>query len=203
MRIHNRFQIDQACAPESTKYAIACVHVRDVDGEPRAIATDGRILAIVPVELNATDERGAYHALAFKVARDGFLAGIDDEFSFEQTGPDLNHPQMCYGLTLLGSGVAQAGCVDVRQHDGELMPDIDAVRKPAGEPKAVVSFDVAYLRRLCEAIGSEKVTIEVRGSDTALVVRPWNAPLGGAVGLLMPMVEDVFKEAVKAAGGAS
>lgn len=200
--IHNRFQIQRACAAESTKYTISCVHVRDVDGEPRAIATDGRILAIVPVELDDRDVRGAYHAAAFEFARHEFLAGMDDEFRFEPLGPDLNHAQMCYGLALHGQGMASCGSVEIRQTDGDALPDIDAVRKPAGQPKAVVTIDVAYLRRLCEAIGSEKVTIEVRGPDTAIVVRPCGA-LGGAVGLLMPMVKDVVKEAVKAAGGAS
>jgi hypothetical protein len=204
VRIHNRFQIDRACAHESTKYAIACVHVRDVGGEPRAIATDGRILAIVPVELGPNDVLGAYHAEAFRFSREQFLAGIDDEFSFDDRA-DLNHPEMCYGLHLQGKGVAEVGFVTIGQGDGAALPDIDAVRKPKDPPLAVLSLGVDYLRRLCDAIGTQKVTIEFRGDKVPMVVRPavgWGNG-SGAVGLLMPMSNEESAEgAAKPTGGA-
>ena len=55
MKIDNIYKIEEAASDDSRRLAINSVHVAKVDGSAKAVATDGRIMALVPVELEEGD----------------------------------------------------------------------------------------------------------------------------------------------------
>lgn len=194
MRIHNRHDIARACADEPASYASNCVHVFDVDGEPHAVATDGKILALVPAWMSHDDMRGTYAREAFTIARDQFLASIGDEFPAGD-GPDLRHPQMCYGFELRDNGRAGIGMTEVRTAALEwskpvTMKMVQAVVEKAKAAKRTVAIDVDLLLRLADAIGTRKLTLRVGDYDDVPIEVRSQSEENGARGFLMPMRLD-------------
>ena len=64
MKIKKSYKLEEACSQDETRFAI-CEPWIEPNGEsaklvvgngPRAIATDGKILAVVPVELDSHDK---------------------------------------------------------------------------------------------------------------------------------------------------
>jgi len=191
MRIHNRHDIARACATESGKYATDCVHVFDIGGQPHAVATDGKILALVPAWVSADDTRGTYAFEAFTIAREQFLANIGDEFPAGD-GPDLRHPEMCYGFGLCDNGRAVIGLTEIRTRALEwgepITPEmVQEVVGKVGATAHTVTIDLDLLGRLAAALGSRKVTLRIGEQDAPIEVRPAMDPENKAVGYLMPL----------------
>jgi DNA polymerase III sliding clamp (beta) subunit (PCNA family) len=59
MKIDKKYKIEAAASDDATRYILNSVRVERVDDGALAIATDGKIMAIVPVELEESDKHEA------------------------------------------------------------------------------------------------------------------------------------------------
>lgn len=178
MNIENKYKIEEAASKDPTRYILQGVHVANVNGSAKAVATDGRILAMVPVEIEPEDTVGVTaRAETFKRARKAYKK---QKISFIK----LN------------------GKATVRELDGEVSfdyvdgnyPNFSQVIPKPTEKTFKLSFDVNNLVRLWKALGGEDakqlgVTLTVGHDGSAVDVnRPVEVTVDGqGYGLLMQM----------------
>ena len=178
MNIENKYKIEEAASKDPTRYILQGVHVANVNGSAKAVATDGKILAMVPVEVEPEDTVGVTaRAETFKRARKAYKK---QKISFIK----LN------------------GKATVRELDGEVSfdyvdgnyPNFSQVIPKPTEKTFKLSFDVNNLVRLWKALGGEDakqlgVTLTVGHDGSAVDVnRPVEVTVDGqGYGLLMQM----------------
>ena len=171
------------------------VHRRATTGEPVAVATDGHILAIVPVEPSRVPETEDELPEIPAAGEPGILIPPD---AIKHAGKKDNH-----GL-LLVSTADTPGHVSTVDGRGWALPAVDPARPfPAYENvvpqidrpvKFRVSFDARLLSRLADAIGADKgaVTLEFgAGEFDAIRVLPIDKDGKRVIdgeGVLMPMI---------------
>ena len=192
MKLSKLALIEGACSQDQTRPAITGVYLeKNTETKTaRLIASNGVILAILPVQTDDRDASGHIAPEAFKQAR---KACKSPESFISANGICTLANGMEIGRPVLGN-----------------FPKIDQLI-PGGESKFSVSLDPEQLFRLAEAIGSARgVTLEIVGEGMAMRVKPCrnqsakNAKGGkvgfcpadsGAFGLIMP----VFTQSKEAA----
>lgn len=184
------------------KYSIDRVLVRSFRGRDHAIATDGRMIAYVPVEMEEHDVPGMFVADAFVAAR----AEVEAVCEEEDASPTFGKAW----IRLREDDRAQVGDSAFQCSRGlKKYPDVDI--KIGGVPRATITLDAVRLLALAEAIGAaqygvgQAVTLEIRDEREPVVVRPAGQDTG-AFGLLMPIAEvdeRVAADAAKPTGGVS
>lgn len=172
MKISKLHKLEAACSKDETRPSITQPFIQG----GRAIATDGRILASVPIETvegeEVEDKRIPIDAL--KAARKATL-------------------KMYPGATLtLGEKncTLPNGAVYPVLHPeqkGRLPKVAEIVSAKLNREDAAfsVTLDLALLERLSEAIGCQKVTLCFKDNKSIITVLPYDT--NGAFGLLMPM----------------
>jgi len=173
MRINKIHKLEAACSKDENRPGIVQPFIQN----GRAIATDGKILASVPIQTaegeEVEDKRIPIDAL--KAARKATL----------KMYPDAT-------LTLgeksctLPNGASYP--VLHPEYDGSRLPKVAEIvsAKLTKEDAAFsVTLDLALLERLSEAIGCEKVTLCFKDAKSIITVLPYDA--NGAFGLIMPM----------------
>lgn len=225
MKIHVRHEIAAVAVPvpqwRDLAYRTDCLEIRDVDGKPMAIATNGRALAFVPVEMGADDKPGVYPAEAFAATRQSYQEQCDPEMAF----PRARHiDEAQVELHLVGDGVVRdlrqrckpvsggppqtttVASTEWRTEGSAKFPDAVALlnewrAKPA---TGRVTLSVEHLVSLAKALGSTALQIDLHGRTGPLVVRPANSmgAIEQGIGLLMPIASDEDFEADEQAGGA-
>lgn len=199
------------------------IHVREIDGQATAIATNGRALAFVPVEMADDDKLGVYPAAAFAAARKSYQDHCDPEMAF----PGSRHiAEAQVELQLVGEGVARmrdsttdlvdgpegrrhketvVTSTEWRTEGSTKFPDAVALLNElcAKWPTGRITLDVENLVILAKALGSTGLQIELHGRTGPMVVRPINSMgvLEEGIGLLMPIACGEDFEADKQAGG--
>jgi hypothetical protein len=165
------YKVHLAAAKDPGRYARQDVRI---DGG-RLIATDGRILAVVPASIEGTAP--AYlPAAAVEAATKGKAPKGDDG----QARIALNGT----GATVL----TKAGRVEHDYPAGGEFPRWEAV-VPRDEPAFRIAFNPELLARLVGAIGAgEAVVFEFRAPDRPIVLRP--SGKSEAFGVLMPITID-------------
>ena len=145
-----------------------------VDGKfARLIASDGSILAVVPIS-NCAD------AAAFE----GLI------------GPEaLQTARLLTDATLTIRGER----VEVKANEGKLTfalpkgnyPDCEILLPSRTETACppTISLDVNLLAKLCKALGNAKAQLWVRAPSQSVIVKPCNGP-AGVFGLIMPLRPD-------------
>lgn len=166
MKIDNRYKIQKAVSMDETRYSIQNpLLVRDKKGKGRLVATNGRIMAIVPVELDKRDRAGNVP-----------LAPIVETQGKEPTELIIN------GKARLTKGDV---VTEYPRPEGQF-PSWEQVQ-PKGKPVFEIHIDPALLLELARALGTrhgEGVTLKFRpGDNTPVEVEGY----GEAHGLLMPM----------------
>jgi hypothetical protein len=180
MKIKKSYKLEEACSTDTTRVGI-CEPWIESNGEsaklvtgigPRAIATDGKILAVVPVELQHEDTGTR---IAIKALKESRKAG----------GSKAEHAFV--GLTETHS-VATGAHYPVTQHRPPVMDRIvpDENRAPA---IAKIRLDASLLLRLAKALGSQndRVCLEISGEADVVIVRPMGENCDEAFGLIMPV----------------
>ncbi len=173
MRINKLHKIEAACSKDETRPTITQPFVQS----GRAIATDGKILASVPIETTegeeVEDKRIPIDAL--KAARKATLKMTPNA---TLTLGDKN--------CTLPNGASYP--VLHPEHDGSRLPrvaEIVSAKLTKEDAAFSVTIDLALLERLSEAIGCEKVTLCFKDGQSIITVLPYDR--NGAFGLLMPM----------------
>lgn len=142
------------------------IHVERLeDGTGRAVATNGRMLVIVPVEFEEGDEPGYLTPEALKAGRK------------LKCGPDMSIK--ANGDLKLANGV----CFPRPRVNDLPYPNYRQVI-PTSEPTFRVAFNARMLADLAEAMGTEVVTLEFVDTLTAIRVSGH-----GRCGVLMPVRE--------------
>lgn len=181
MKIKKSYKLEEACSTDVSRFAI-CSPWIEPNGEsaklvtgigPRAIATDGKILAVVPCEL---DSRDTGNRIAIKALKESRKAG----------GSKAKHAFV--GLEKEHSVATGGDQYPVTQYVPPNMAGIvpGEHRAPA---IAKIRLDASLLLRLAKALGSEneRVLLEISGEHDVIIVRPMGENHNEAFGLIMPV----------------
>lgn len=176
MKIPTNAKLENCVSHDKHRAVLANIHI---DTEANlAVATDGRMMALVPIELDELDTTGPLPPDALQAAR--------------KLAKKNNHSDcllMCNGDIRLSNGVSMprptTGGVD-----GELppYPKYQQVVPDKDRPvKFAIAFNAALLADLAGALGCEIVTLQFRDELSPIVVLPSEAgSVAGAKGVLMP-----------------
>jgi hypothetical protein len=174
MKLAKIHKLESACSKDETRPAIIQPFIQG----GRCIATDGRMLASVPIEAEEGEEiEGMRIPLdALKAARKATLKMI----------PDLS-------LTLTEKSVSVlSGASFPVQHFDVTLPkvaEIVSAKLEKEEAAFSVTLDIDLLKRLSEALGTEKITLNFKDEKSIITVLPSGLENrdNKAFGLLMPI----------------
>ena len=156
MKLPKNVLIEKACSADASRAVLNHAYLEtDAEGfhKSRLIASDGYILACVPLLVDSADKNGAIPAEALKAAR-----------SSEKRSEEITIA--AYGVCKLPNGL------EVARPDVGSYPKVDYLF-PRGEVRHRISLDPELLYRLAQAIGSGRgLTIEVIEGSQAYRVRP-------------------------------
>lgn len=169
-------KIESAVSKDATRPAINHPYIRD----GRLIATDGRILASIPIEGVEHEEQTELEgkklpAEALKAARK--VGGNKEEFSRLNVTDD-NRCEVAGGASfplpdLLPEAPKVAEIVSARKHLHE-------------EDSFAVTLDVALVSKLAEALGDQNITFIFPKEEPAGIITMLPESRNGAFGLIMP-----------------
>lgn len=184
MKLHKKVKIEAACSDDKDRRSILSPYLeRDGDGG-KLIATNGRIIAVVPVECDDGDTAGYLPASCIKDARKRGLVELGEK------------------ATIPGVSIYE------RNPGNETFPNWKAVIPDNKGVKIVrLCLDPAFLKDLADAMGTAGVALEIpignygdgtsrAGSDNCVkepvVVRPADArgchsASPEAIGVIMPI----------------
>jgi hypothetical protein len=181
MKIKKSYKLEEACSTDVTRHAI-CEPWIESNGEsaklvtgigPRAIATDGKIIAVVPVELQHEDTG---NRIAIKALKESRKAG----------GSKCEHAFVSLGnAASISTGGAHYPVTQVTPPNAaSIVPGEN--RAPA---IAKIRLDASLLLRLAKALGSQndRVCLEISGESDVVIVRPIGENYDEAFGLIMPV----------------
>jgi DNA polymerase III sliding clamp (beta) subunit (PCNA family) len=179
MTIDKKYKIEEATSKDPRREVLHAVHVATINGSAKAIATDGRMLAIVPVEIAEGDSEGVnVKAEAFPAARKAF-----------------KRLPSAY-LKLNGRAVIDelGGERAFSYVDGQY-PNVEQVLPRPTEEAVTVTFDANLLVKLWKALGGEAdkrqgITLKIGcANKEADQYRPIEVSVRGTdgYGLLMQM----------------
>ncbi|MGA2624471.1 MAG: hypothetical protein ABSF91_11500 [Bacteroidota bacterium] len=166
MEINKKYKLEKAVSPDETRTSLMNIFVT----RRHAAATNGHILAIVPVVSDKRDKRGWLSAEALKLGR-------------KVTPKALDTVQ----IALDGKQVLADGTAIVRP-DGRVKPPclFRVLRKAYKKRRIRFGINTSFLKDLAESIGSEEVILEIGTPDQSILVRPIRDS-NGEVGLIMPV----------------
>jgi hypothetical protein len=165
MIIDKKYRIERAVSTDPERDNLKNVFV----SQRHARATNGKLLAIVPITSEKDDTPGWMTPEALKQARKSSSAGLES-LRIELNGaqalpdgtilerPDTGHPPKIFRL------LRQA-------HSGRVFK---------------IGLNAAYLRTLSDALGSEELILECGLPNQAVLVRAVHES-NGAIGLIMPV----------------
>lgn len=165
MQIERRFKIEKAVSTDPTRENLQNVFI----SRRHAMATDGKILAIVPVTCEKDDEAGSLTPEALKLARKVSGKGLDS---------------VCIGLN--GAQILPDGTVMQRPSDHKPPRIFHLLRKAYQGKYYRIGINAGYLKDLADALGSEELVLECGNPTEAVMVHPLKQE-EGCVGLIMPI----------------
>jgi len=180
MKIKKSYKLEEACSTDANREGI-CSPWIESNGEsaklvigigPRVSATDGRILAVVPCELDSQDAGTRIAIKALKESRK--VGGSKAEYAF-------------IGLEASHSVASDGANYPVTQY---APPSMAGIVPEMGRPDGVkIRLDASLLLRLAKALGSqnERVLLEISGESDVVIVRPMGENCDEAFGLIMPV----------------
>lgn len=185
MQIHKAAKIEQCVSSDKTRYTLTQPYLDIRDGEAHVIATDGRCMAVVPVDVDAGDVSGHVPVESFKTARKVW-------------------GKLTLNTVAVGESAVSVGDYTWKRPDLGTFPNWRGVVPNPEKDKTEtlkVGINPEFLARVAEAIGAgEHVVLEIpvetqgryKGQVlNAIVVRPSDkGAVKGAFGLVMPVRLD-------------
>ena len=176
MKIHKDCKIELAASKDETRFAITEPYL-DMVNEPVMVATNGMMMAIIPVEVNEHDKQGYVTGESLKAMR-------KVKFNPEVT---------CNGQLSVKDGPSFP-----RPDNGQYPNWRQVVPAKDREVKFSVGLNARALWELAQAMGCDAVSLEFSDSGDAIVVKPSNGGMYGgkfckpaacleACGVLMPL----------------
>jgi len=167
MKINRKYQIEKTASKDPTRYVLndPYLDTSEID-KPVLVATDGRMLAVVPVEVLPEDMSGHVPVDAIK------------ELRKDKSGKSE--------INLNGKvEVVNADKITRFTRPEGTFPNWKQV-VPQGGEKFTISFNPEMLLRVAQAVGCEKgkaITLKFKGPLDPIKIETGN----GAYGVLMPM----------------
>ena len=163
MEILKKYRLEEVCSKGDARYVLHSVFVsQNGNGDTWAMATDGKILAKVPVIVE-NGELGKGNSIKAQ------------DLKHQKSNPNLKKKDNVL--------------VCLEPLDGEF-PEIDKVF-PSGEPTLFLRIDITLLNRLCKGLGADMVKLAIyEGRKTPLVVTPLDSSANGEIGLMMPILGE-------------
>jgi hypothetical protein len=181
MKIRTEYQIFKSAAmKDDSRPVLQNIYVERLDGNKGvAVATDGCMMAVVPVELSDEDVPGLVPGTCVQDA-------IKTWKKFGKVDIILKEGEVSY---LGKSGIVTAKRLDAKFPDWQkLVPT-----KPEDQPVGMFSIDPSRLAALCDAIGANCSNVVPKltrtGRNSPIIVETWingNTPCA-PFGILMPM----------------
>ncbi len=186
MQIHKAAKIERCVSQDETRHVLTQPYLDIRDGEARMVATDGKCMAVVPVDVDAADVAGHVPAESLKTAR-----------------------KVWGKLTLNTLAVGEAS-VSVGDYQWKRPVDMgkfpnwrNVIPSPENDRTETlrVGINPELLSRVAEAIGAGEhvileIPVETQGRYkgqvmNAIVVKPSDkGAVAGAFGLVMPVRLD-------------
>jgi len=182
MKLNKANKLSKVVAKEATRYAIRGAKLDKADdGKPVLVATDGRRLAVVPVEDAEDDHEAVLPLDALKAAEKGskrFPATVS-----------VN------GTVRVQADRVNPAVAEFQPEDPESrFPDWRQVVPEKGKGTVRLTVNAKMLHELASALGSDSVTLELVPGDDGEVSDPIRAePAGeregqpGSFGVIMPI----------------
>ena len=179
MKIHPKIKIESACEPKNgTRDVLRNPYLEvDADGKrANLVATNGKILAVIPVEPEPGDTSGHVPVDALKTARKGAKGDVSIG---------------CNGAVELPGGLSIP-----RPDEGEFPKWRQVLPDPCRSLKVTIALDIVMLKNLADAMGTVGLILEIADADQPVMVRPTetgdyvnlNRPANpDAYGVIMPM----------------
>ena len=184
MKTKAKYEIELAASKDECRQVITNVQLDKKNN--CLIATDGKILAIVPVETDIDDISGPVSPEAFKNARKGV--------SKKQREDNAEINIACKQKELKVYGKNDVTTMQ-RPNMNLNYPNYKQII-PRNEATIKIIFNPEYLLRIAKAIGSsESVTLEIVDELSPITVYP-NQKGNDAFGILMPLREIEGKDAI-------
>ncbi len=166
MQIDKRYKIEKAVSTDSNRESLQNVFV----SKRHALATDGRILAIVPVTTDGEDEPGWMSPDALKHARKVSGKGLDS-----------------IRIGLNGAQILPDGTT-MQRPEKHNPPRVFSLLRKAHQGKYYkIGINAAYLKNLADSLGSEELVLMCGQPTEAVLVKPIKGD-PGTVGLIMPIL---------------
>ena len=166
MQIDKCYKIEKAVSTGSSRESLHNVFV----SKRHALATDGRILAIVPVSTDGEDEPGWMSPDALKHARKVSGKGLDS-----------------IRIGLNGTRILPDGTT-MQRPEKNSPPRVFRLLRRAYKPRSfTIGINASYLKNLADSLGSEEIILSCNTPNEAVLVRPLKSN-PGAVGLIMPIL---------------
>lgn len=185
------FRLDKCAAKELGRFAMNAI-LLDVEGK-RAVATDGRVLAVVPVEVSGHDVTGLLPVEAWGAATTAQRergSDAEERSKIAANGTARVDPPKNARFAKKGAGVTE---YPRPEYTDGCFPRFESIL-PKGDPIFRVAFNPTFLLRLAEAVGYDaqadapSVTLEVFGKG--MPIRVTATRENGAVGVMMPVMSD-------------
>jgi DNA polymerase III sliding clamp (beta) subunit (PCNA family) len=165
MQIDKKYKLEKCVSEDPSRANLQNVFISG----RHAYATNGHILAVVPVTSEKGDTPGWLTPDALKLARK------------EAKGSDT------ITISLNGQLILPGGMSLPRPNGEEKPPRFFRVlRQALSNRKIRIGLNASYLKELSEAIGSEEVVLEIDRPDSSILVRPIRNS-EGVLGILMPV----------------
>jgi DNA polymerase III sliding clamp (beta) subunit (PCNA family) len=173
MKIPKQCKIEKAASKDATREILNHICIDTQDGKTNAVATDGRMMAIVPVELCEDDDAATQRLLPIKALTE---ARKQARQAKESTIGLNGAVKMLDGTTFAAPNLGDLNFPNYRQ----VIPKRDKAEC------VTVRFNTKALYELAQAIGAvgDVVTLQIAKDGEPLVIEEDTT---GAKGVLMPV----------------
>lgn len=185
MKIDKNIKPELVASPKSdNRPTLSEPHLRFVNGQAVLLATDGRMMVVIPVAKDETDVEGRVSAAVLKAARQqagrlGMMeitlgethATLRDGTSMPRNGTSNDHEYPNYAVALPG-GIDEFGCPKIPDHY-----------------RPIMTLNAEYLVSIVRALGSEGCVIYGNPEDRedVMIIKPIDSPVPQSAGILMPI----------------
>lgn len=164
MQIGKKHHLEKAVSTDPTRECLNNIWT----STRHAFATDGKILAAVPISTNKEDSSGWLTPEALKLARRA-SKGLDT-----------------ITITLNGQMILPGGVTLPRPKENRFPTIFHLLRKAHQDNRYRIGINAGYLKDLADALGSEELILECGNPTEAVMVHPLKKE-EGTVGLIMPI----------------
>ena len=178
MKIPKQCKMEKVASKDKTREVLNYVLIDTQDGKSNAVATDGKMMAIVPVELCDGDDASAERLLPVKALTEARKQAKQAKESTIGLNGAAHMPD--------GTSFSVPAHMAATKY-----PNYRAVNKPAKEYKTVC-FNAKALYELSQAIGAvgDKVTLQIPIGEDVFGPLVIEEKTTGAKGILMPVREN-------------